>query len=235
MLNRQAWSGFVCAALIVSAPAAHAQFAVIDVASLTQLISEVQTLEQQLATARNQLSQAQQEYQSITGSRGMGQLLPAIPRNYLPQSWTTLTAELTGAGGYPRLAADVQAALRTNAVLSPQQLASLSPAGSAQLQAERQPVALAQSISHEALTNSSSRFAELQQLVSAIGTATDQKSILELQARIAAETAMLQNEHTKLAVLFQALEAQQWTNEERSRELAVAGQGRFSTRFRPAP
>jgi type IV secretion system protein VirB5 len=235
MLNYRAWSGLVCAILIAGAPAAHAQFAVIDVASLTQLISEVQTLEQQLSTARNQLTQAQQEYQSITGSRGMDQLLPGIQRNYLPQSWTSLTSELSGSGGYPTLAADVQTALRSNAVLSTQQLASLSPAGSAQLQAERQPVALAQSISHEALANSSGRFATLQQLISAIGTASDQKSILELQARIAAETAMLQNEHTKLAVLFQALEAQQWTNEQRSRELAVAAQGQFATRFQPHP
>jgi type IV secretion system protein VirB5 len=235
MLNRQARFGFVYAALLAGAPAAHAQFAVIDVASLTQLISEVQTLEQQLSTARNQLAQAQQEYQSISGSRGMGQLLAGTPRNYLPQDWTTLTAELRGAGGYPALAADVQAALSTNAVLSPQQLATLSPAGSAQLQAERQPVALAQSLSHEALANSSGRFAALQQLIAAIGGATDQKSILELQARIAAEAAMLQNEHTKLTVLFQALEAQQWANEERSRELAVAGHGQFATRFQPHP
>lgn len=235
MLHYRSWSGLVCAVLIAGAPTAHAQFAVIDVASLTQLISEVQTLEQQLSTARNQLTQAQQEYQSITGSRGMGQLLAGIPRNYLPQSWTSLTAELSGSGGYPTLAADVQTALRANAVLSTQQLAALSPAGSAQLQAERQPVALAQSISHEALANSSGRFAALQQLISAIGTATDQKSILELQARITAETAMLQNEHTKLAVLFQALEAQRWTNEERSRELAVAGQGQFASRFQPHP
>jgi type IV secretion system protein VirB5 len=235
MLNQQTRFGLLCVALLVCAPAAHAQFAVIDVASVTQLISEVQTLEQQLATARNQLTQAQQEYQSITGSRGMGQLLSGTPRNYLPQDWTTLTAELHGAGGYPTLAADVQAALGAVAVLGPQQLATLSPAGGAQLQAERQPVALAQSISHEALANSSGRFAGLQQLVSAIGTATDQKGILELQARIAAEGAMLQNEHTKLAVLFQALEAQQWANEERSRELSVAGQGQFPTRFQPHP
>jgi type IV secretion system protein VirB5 len=235
MLNRQAWSGLVCTALIAGAPAARAQFAVIDVASLTQLISEVQTLEQQLSTARNQLTQAQQEYQSITGSRGMSQLLPGIQRNYLPQNWTSLTASLYGPAGYPALAADVQAAMRANAVLSPQQLTSLSPAGSAQLQAERQPVALAQSISHEALANASGRFAALQQLIGAIGTATDQKSVLELQARIAAETAMLENEHTKLAVLFQALEAQQWTNEQRSRELAIAGQGQFASRFQPHP
>jgi type IV secretion system protein VirB5 len=235
MLNRLTRFGLLHAALLAGAPVAHAQFAVIDVASLTQLISEVQTLEQQLSTARNQLTQAQQEYQSITGSRGMGQLLAGTRRNYLPQDWTTLTAELHSAGSYPTFASEVQAALRADAVLGPQQLATLSPAGSAQLQAERQPVALAQSISHEALANSSGRFAGLQQLISAIGTATDQKAILELQARIAAEGAMLQNEHTKLVVLFQALEAQQWANEERSRELSVAGQGQFATRFQPHP
>jgi len=44
--------------LCAAAPAVHAQFAVIDVASLTQLVSEVQTLEQQLATARAALAGA---------------------------------------------------------------------------------------------------------------------------------------------------------------------------------
>ena len=74
-------------ALAGSVPAAHAQFAVIDVASVTQLISEVQTLEQQLATARSQLAQAQQEYQAMTGGRGMQQLLSGTVRNYLPGDW----------------------------------------------------------------------------------------------------------------------------------------------------
>jgi len=235
MSNRQAWFGFVCGSLLAGAPAAHAQFAVIDVASLTQLISEVQTLEQQLSTARNQLTQAQQEYQSITGSRGMSQLLAGIPRNYLPPDWTTLAAELRDSGAYPTLAADVQTVLRANAVLSPQQLAVLSPAGSAQLQAERQPVALAESLSHEALANSSGRFAVLQQLIDTIGSATDQKSILELQARIAAEAGMLQNEHTKLAMLFQSIAAQQSVDQQRLRELAIAGHGQFATRFQPHP
>ena len=41
-----------------------------------------------------------------------------------------------------------------------------------------------QSLSHEALANSSGRFAALQQLIDAIGGASDQKAILELQARI---------------------------------------------------
>ena len=52
--------------------------------------------------------------------------------------------------------------------------------------------------SRQALQVSSERFASLQQLIDAIPTATDPKAILDLQARIAAEQAMLQNEQTKL-------------------------------------
>lgn len=235
MVNRRGRIVVAFVLLLAGAPAAHAQFAVIDVASLTQLISELQTLEQQLATARTALAQAQQEYQSISGSRGMGQLLSGTPRNYLPPDWSALTAQLQGSAGYPRLAADVQAALRTNAVLTAPQLAALSPPAGAQLQAERQSVALLQSLSHEALANSSSRFAALQQLIDAIGSTTDQKAILELQARIAAEAGMLQNEHTKLAMLFQGVEAQQRANAQQLRELSIAGRGQFVSRFQPHP
>jgi type IV secretion system protein VirB5 len=234
MLNRQTRFGLVCGVLFSAAPVAHAQFAVIDVASLTQLISEVQTLEQQLATAQNSLAQAQQEYQSISGVRGMGQLLSGTPRNYLPSDWATLAGG-PGSRGYPALAADLQGAMLANALLTPQQIAVLSPSAGFQLQAERHSVALAQSLSHEALANASGRFASLQQLIDAIGGATDQKSILELQARIAAEGGMLQNEHTKLAMLFQGVEAQQWANAQRARELAIAGHGDFSSRFQPHP
>jgi type IV secretion system protein VirB5 len=72
-------------------------------------------------------------------------------------------------------------------------------------------------------------------LIDAIGGATDQKAILELHARIAAEGAMLQNEHTKLADLYQGVQAQAWANAQRARELAIAGHGQFDTRFQPRP
>ena len=51
--------------------AAHAQFAVIDVAAITQLVQQVSTLEQQLATAESQLSQARNEYAAIAGESSM--------------------------------------------------------------------------------------------------------------------------------------------------------------------
>jgi type IV secretion system protein VirB5 len=230
--------GFVLAwvVLLAMAPMAQAQFAVIDVASLTQLMSQVRTLEQQVVTARNQLTQAQAEYQAITGARSMEQLLSGTARNYLPADWAALQSTLQGSGGaYPALAADLSRALKAESVLSAGQLAALSPAASAQLQAERQSAALLQSLTHQALANSSSRFAALQQLIDAIGRAGDQKAILDLQARIAAETSMLQNEHTKLQVLYQGAQADQWANAQRLRELAIAGHGQFDSRFQPRP
>jgi type IV secretion system protein VirB5 len=235
MMKRQVLSAVALVALLAATPAAHAQFAVIDVASVAQLLSEVQTLEQQVETARNQLAQAQSEYRSITGARGMQQLLAGTPRNYLPTDWAALQGAAAGSGGYPALAADLQGVLRSNALLTPQQLAALSPAGAAQLQAERQSVALLQSLSREALANSSGRFAAIQQLIDAIARANDQKAILELQARIAGEQGMLQNEHTKLQVLYQAAQAQEWANVQRARELTVSAHGQFEHRFQPQP
>jgi type IV secretion system protein VirB5 len=222
-------------ALLFAVPPSRAQFAVIDVAALSQLISELQTLEQQLATARNQLSQAQAEYQSITGARGMQQLLAGTTRNYLPQDWASLQAALRGTGAYPTLTADLQSALKVAAVLSPQQLATLSPTAVVQLQSARVSAALQQSLSHEALANSSSRFAAIQQLIDAIGRAPDQKAILELQARIAAEVGMLQNENTKLQAMFQAVQAQAWSDAQRERELDIAAHGEFAKRLQPHP
>ena len=192
-------------------------------------------LEQQLATARGQLTQAETEYQSITGARGMGRLLPGTVRNYLPPDWATLQGALQGSARYPQLAADLQSALKAANVLSAQQLAALSPAATAQLQVARQTVALQQSLSHQSLTNASGRFATLQQLIDAIAQATDQKSILELQARIAGEQGMLQNEHTKLQVLSQGIEGQYLANAQRVRELTIAGHGQFANRLQPQP
>lgn len=224
--------------LVLVAPVAHAQFAVIDVAALNQLIAQAQQLEQQLATARSQLSQAQAEFQAMTGSRGMQSLLAGTVRNYLPPDWTTLQGALqgTGAGGaYPVLVADLTRAMSANAVLSARQLAALPGTAGQSLQAGRQSSALLQSLAHEALANSSQRFSALQRLIDTIGSANDQKSILELEARIAAEGGMLENERTKLDDLYQSTQAEQWVNTQRTRELIVAGHGQFAGRFQPQP
>jgi type IV secretion system protein VirB5 len=86
-----------------------------------------------------------------------------------------------------------------------------------------------QSTSRQSLANTSTQFASLQQLISAIPSATDQKGTLDLQARIQAEQAMLQNENTKMTVLHQSLEAQEWARKQSAREQVVAGFGSLRT------
>jgi type IV secretion system protein VirB5 len=199
---------------------------VIDVRAIAQMARELQVLQNQLTTARNQLTQAQQQFESLTGRRGMEQLLSGVTRNYLPEDWATLEATLRGAqASYSALALDIQAALRGMTVLTPAQTAKMSEEQVEQLEAARRSVALMQATSREALQASSERFASLQELIDAIPTATDAKAVLDLQARIAAEQAMLQNEHTKLMVLNQVAEAEQRALEQRARELAISNFG----------
>jgi type IV secretion system protein VirB5 len=223
-------------ALMAAAPAAQAQFAVIDVAAVTQLVTEVQNLEQALTVAREHLAEAQTELRSMTGNRGMEQLLAGVNRNYLPTDWGQLAAALNNTStAYAGLSAAIQQALTEDTVLTGQQLATLSPGAQQQLLADRGTAALLQAISRQALANTSSRFADLQQLISTIGTASDQKGILDLNARIGAEQAMLANEQSKLLVLVAAAEAQHWADEEQDGERDIAGQGQFATRFQPTP
>jgi type IV secretion system protein VirB5 len=229
------WIAACLIACCTAAPAAHAQWAVIDAPAIVQLIQEVQTMAQQLATAKDQLLQAKQALQTMSGDRGMEQLLSGTNRNYLPSDWSQVTGALQGSSSYALLSSDVKSLISANTILSPQRLASLSPGGQQQIQAVRQWSAMQQALSHQALANVSNRFASLQNLIAAIPTATDQKGILDLQARINAELGMLQNDQTKLQLLNQSTEAQASALRQQAWEQVIEGHGSFNSRFQPAP
>ena len=217
-----------CLIGLTVAPTSHAQWAVIDVGAITQLIQEVSYWKQQIQAMSSQLNQLQSTYNAMTGNRGMQNLLPqtAQQRNYLPTNWQGLMATLNGlSGSYSVLAAQLNSTLATNAILTPAQLARLSPQEQAQLQSSRNFAALMQATSQQALQSSSQRFVSLQQLINAIPTATDQKGALDLQARIAAEQAMLQNEQTKIQTLNQALQADERARQQRAQELSISNIG----------
>src|SRR5215472_7852312 len=80
-----------------SSKPAHAQWAVIDVSAIGQLVQEVEELRQQVATAQSQLTQARSEYAAITGNRGMESLLSGTVRNYLPTDWAQVSQIMSGA------------------------------------------------------------------------------------------------------------------------------------------
>jgi type IV secretion system protein VirB5 len=207
----------IAAALTISVtPSVRAQFAVIDVGAIAQLLKEVQQMEQALQVAQNELNQAQQTYQSMTGGRGMQLLLAGTVRNYLPATWPQVSTSLAG---------PIQSTVSANAVLTTAQWSALSPAEQQQLTAARSNAALLQVVASQAYSTTSNRFASVQQLINAIAIATDQKGALDLSARIQAEQGMLQNDQTKLQVLYQLVQAQELTRRQQTREQAIADVG----------
>jgi len=207
--------------------------AVVDIRAIAQLKQQITMMTKQLTTAKDQLSEARQTFQSLNGGRGMEQLLSGTVRNYLPASWTELDSAIRqGVGTFQALAADVQATINGNAILTAPQLALLSPGERQQLDAARRSAASLQVMARQALSETSNRFAAIQQLISAIPRAQDPKAIMDLQARISAEQGMLANEQTKLQVLYQVAQAEEWARVQRAREQAIADIG--SLRSLPA-
>ncbi|MDQ2655171.1 MAG: type IV secretion system family protein [Chloroflexota bacterium] len=224
-MSRQvnAWIGVVGILLTMGVPPAAGAMAVVDVRAIAQLRQQLSTMSQQLSTARNQLTQAQRAFEAMTGGRGMEHLLSGTVRNYLPPDWTQLDAAIRqGVSSYHALAADLQATMQGNAVLSAQQIALMSPVEREQVEAARRSAAMLQVTARQALSATSNRFSAIQQLIDAIPRAQDPKAIMDLQARIAAEQGMLANEQTKLQVLYQAAQAEEWARVQRAREQGIA-------------
>jgi len=207
---------------------------VIDVASLIQLIQQLQYWVQQIQLMKNQVSQLQQSYTAITGPRGMQNLLAGNQRNYLPPDWNQMLAVLDNTTpAYSGLSGQAQTVMNANAVLSSRDVRALSPSQQQILAQGRKAAALLQVMSRAAYQNTSQRFAALQQLINAIGTAQDAKAIQDLQGRIAAEQAMLQNEQTKLQVLYQSAQADQLAQQQRVREESLSGVGSYGAAKHP--
>jgi type IV secretion system protein VirB5 len=212
--------------LMGAVPAAHAQWAVVDVGAITQLIQQVQTMRDQLTTARDQLSEARRQIAAMSGGRGMERLLAGTARNYLPGEWAEVAGVLDQtSAAYGALARELESLVTDNAILSAQQIAALSPAERAHVESARRTAAMLQMMTRQALARTSGRFAAIQQLIDAISGASDQKAILDLQARIQAEQGMLQNESTKLQVLYQLSQAEELSRRQRTREQAIASIG----------
>ena len=125
----------------------------------SQMAQQLLVLQDQLDTARSQLTQAQAQFESLTGSRGMERLLAGATRNYLPPDWAVFERTLRRVEtSYAALGAQIEAVIEGNAVLTPEQTAHLVPDQREQLEAARRSAALLQVTSRQALQVSSERF-----------------------------------------------------------------------------
>lgn len=188
---------------------------VVDAAAIAQdaanFAKEMLEMANQLNTLKSQLDQQLKQYESMTGDRGMGQLLDGQVRNYLPENWQSVMDILDTPSGYSGISSNIQRYIDENKIISDQDMQSMPQKTQILLEKKRKLYALNKSMSVEVYNKSSERVALLQQLTDKIGSSTDQKAILDLQARIQSEQTQLANEAAKLQAL-----SQQLVNEDRN-------------------
>jgi type IV secretion system protein VirB5 len=173
---------------------------------------------QQVEQMTSQIDQMKQQYQSITGSRGMGGIMdnPEL-RDYLPQDWQAVYDSVK-TGGYSGLSGRAGQIYNDNKVYD----ACANFAVAAQrTSCEAQAVKGAQdkAFALDAYDKAKGRLQQIDGLMGRISQTQDPKAIAELQGRIAAEQAMIQNEQTKLQMYQMVAQAEDRLQQQRQREI----------------
>lgn len=227
----------VAVALVLISNNASAVDAVIDAAHMGETIAgfaqshtdsglQLTELGKQLTELKNTYTQVKNTYDGLTGNRGFGgvQTLTNAVRNYLPQNVTDLANVVNGGNGtYGNMGAQVKAYTQQNAILSPGAIANLKMNAN-QLNLfnqQRNNTAAIQATAAQSMDAASQRFNYIQQLMNQVNTTKDPKGIAELQARIAGEQVMLQNDQTKMQQMYAYLQNQERVGEQQKRELAI--------------
>lgn len=203
---------FAAIALVAGVLPAHAQLTVIDPAAIAEAAKQVRAWEQQYVQMRTQID-------SMTGNRGMASLLPAAAR-VLPPDWTQSMTQLSA------LAQEIRSA---QAVLTPGQVARLSPALQSFLAQSQNLSAATQAMAQAAYNDAAVREQRLRTLTGALTTTNDPKAAYDLANAIAIEHAALVKDQNQLTAAANGAAAQGEaqrliTNQMRA---AASGQGNF--------
>ncbi len=220
---------FVAVGLTAALGSANAGIPVIDVANLAQSIQQVVAwaqqnaqMVQQITELRNQYTQLTNTYNSMTGNRGLGTLLNGAvdqaTRRYLPGDATQLGQLGSGVAGFGSLQATINRYRSSVTSLPPTWFPAGSPAANT-LATRVDSLATQQAMGEAAYTSSTQRTSDLEDMISTIGTADDQKAIAEINARITAQQALIANESTRLQALTYMQQLQKQQDDQRAREV----------------
>jgi type IV secretion system protein VirB5 len=178
---------------------AHAQgIPVIDIANLIQTIQQLVNDITKINNQVQQITQLQDQLASMNGVRNLGNVLnnPSL-RNYVPTEAFTVT-NAVGSSGYAGLTGTARTLRDAGMVYNCMDLS-----GSARVACQ---ATLAQPYQHkgllqDAMKAAAGRITQIQALMNQVNATADQKAILELQARIGAENALLAHEATQIQML----------------------------------
>jgi type IV secretion system protein VirB5 len=208
--------GAVALMLAFSAPS----FAGIPVSVLLDIpatINQVQTLTQwakQYTQMISQLKQMKSQYDAITGSRGLGAILnnPAL-RGYLPNEWAGIYDAVKGG----KLSGITSKALK---IIADEKF---DPTATGARKRQNDVLAANKAMAMESYDATLKRVENINALMKEADATSDLKAAAELQNRMAAENAMIQNEQIRLNLLVQLQAAEkQLADQQRAREFDLA-------------
>ncbi|HHG5524310.1 type IV secretion system protein [Pseudomonas aeruginosa] len=185
----------------------QAQVVVEDPGVLAQALAQVENMVQQLAQLKAQLETQKAMYESMTGARGFGSVLPdstGILQQNLPQDWRKIysdamnsSSSITGSvrDMVGRFDSEIQGMGRIEALEFVNQRIKEKGAYD-RVMAER------------AYNNQMRELQDIQALTAQIDTTTTQKEIADLQARIQTAGGAIQGEQAKLQLMAMLQQAQ---------------------------
>jgi type IV secretion system protein VirB5 len=217
----------VLAFLVGGASNANAGIPVIDGAALINSAQQVVAWGQQFVQMKSQITQMESQFNSMNGSRGIASLLknPQL-YDYAPHDFATVLSA-DGSGGVG--ASSTMTSLKLYGI----EQTSINPnsdTGKFFKNGQNQN-AVFRMVGEQGYKAMNDRIGQLSSLTQSIDGASDPKAIADLQVRISAEQAFIQNEQTKLNVIAQMQAGQERIRQQQGREILMKSSQGVVPRF----
>jgi len=188
---------------------------VIDIANLIQTIQQVMNDITKIENQVEQIRQLQSQVASINGVRNLGNVFnSAALKNYVPANAFTVVNDVS-ASGYGGLTATGKALRDAGMVYN---CLDLAGAARTSCQATLAQPYQQKGLLQDAMRAASGRLAQINSLMGQINATGDQKAVLEIQARIGAENAMLAHEMSQVQMLVGMADSEERIARSRERE-----------------
>lgn len=211
-MKKQASALALVAALTAgSVGPANAQLATFDASQAANVAKQLASAKEQLdqlqqtyQTVTKQLQKAEAAYNAVTGTRNLGDVFNnPLLRQYLPTDMKKVY-DRAQQGGYKGISGSV------DAILASELLTGTSAQRAAAIrERERNGAATLKLVGDDAFEGAKERLKQLDQLQGKINETEDPKAIADLQARLAVEQANIANEAIKLQLLQMAAQAEE--------------------------
>jgi type IV secretion system protein VirB5 len=188
---------------------------VIDVANLVQTVQQVMNDITEINNQVQQISQLQAQVSSINGVRNLGNVFNnPLLMNYIPaKAFNQFNAlGFSGYGGLTSTGKSLRDAVMVYNCLD------LNGAARTACQARLAQPYQQKGLIQDAMNAASGRLAQIQSLMNQVNATNDQKAILEIQARIGAESALLGHEMSQLEMVKGMADSEERIERSRDRE-----------------